>query len=281
METHVSKVSSYYNAQTEMFYLKYWDDEDIHFGIFLPGESNVDLKKAVKRMTKSIIAPACIKPTDSVIDAGCGVGGAAIDIGKLFGCKVKGFTNSRRQVEIARKRSAQAGLENQVLFEYADCSETIPVENGSIDAIISIESACHYSDKLRFIAECARVLKNGGCLSISDWAAKDTISSDDYKTYIQPICDSWYFVSLEKISAYKEMLCNAGFDLLLHEDMWEATLENARILARARLMFLLKHPVVAGVPEEILKQWDRQFKYLSEAWLNGYFTIVRLLARKR
>ena len=77
------------------------------------------------------------------------------------------------------------------------------------------------------------------------------------------------------------MLEDAGFDVIELEDMGDSVIENARILARARLFFLWHHPRAAGVPDDILRQWDRQLKSLSDAWLKGYFSIIRLFAQKR
>lgn len=198
---HAARVARYYDTNTEPFYLHFWDREDIHFGLFERRSADSDLRRAVKRMTDAVVSPASIERADRVIDAGCGVGGAALDIAARVGCTVLGLTISPAQVSIARSRARQRRLGRVARFEVADCSRVLPARDGSVDILCSIEAACHFADKDRFVRECARVLRPGGCLALSDWMAADGTSKRDYAAVLQPLCDAWHLAGLDTPSA--------------------------------------------------------------------------------
>lgn len=60
------------------------------------------------------------RPGFEVLDIGCGWGGMALTLAKDYGAKVLGITLSREQLEVARKRAKEEGLEGQVRFELID-----------------------------------------------------------------------------------------------------------------------------------------------------------------
>lgn len=60
------------------------------------------------------------RPGLEVLDIGCGWGGMALTLAKDYGAKVLGITLSREQLEVARKRAKEEGLEGQVRFELID-----------------------------------------------------------------------------------------------------------------------------------------------------------------
>ncbi len=276
---HEQNVAHYYDTQTKPFYLDYWDEDDIHFGLFEPGETVDDLKVAIKRMTKTIAEPLKITQTDFVVDAGCGIGATAFDLINWYGCSVMGLTVSNYQVDMARSSATESGLQNKAKFEWADCSVHLPLDDNSVDAIISIESICHFSNRPVFFSECHRILKPGGYLAISDYTAQNSISTEDYETFIQPVCDAWFYPDLETGESHTKLLCNAGFDVLESVDFGESVLENAKILQQSYLMFLFQEAAGQKFPKDV-KLWKRELKTKMDAWLKRHFTIYRLLARK-
>jgi cyclopropane-fatty-acyl-phospholipid synthase len=97
-----------------------------------------------------------------LLDIGCGWGGLALHAAGHFGVQVTGVTLSRPQVELARARAAEAGLDRAVTFEARDYRE-LP-ETDLYDAIVSVGMSEHVgSDELAGYFETAgRRLKPGG-----------------------------------------------------------------------------------------------------------------------
>ncbi|MGE0485630.1 MAG: methyltransferase domain-containing protein [Gammaproteobacteria bacterium] len=266
------RVADYYDEHTEPFYLRLWDAEDIHFGLF--DTATTDLRTALKAMTRSIIEPANIGVDDCVVDAGCGVGGAALDIAREHGANVIGLTVSPRQVEIARARAASAGLDGRVRFEVADCANRLPLPDGSVDVVVSIEAACHFADKSRFLAECRRVLRPGGRLVGSDWMRRESTSAAA-AARVEAVERSWRLAGLARADEWRAMLEAAGFEAVEVEDYAERVLPNARLLVQAELDLMLECAAPA-FREAHCELWRAQYTSLANAWLEGVFTIARV-----
>lgn len=69
-----------------------------------------------------------------VLEIGCGWGGLAQHLAKR-GCSVKGLTLSKEQLEFARQRAAEAGLNDRCAFEPTDYRDV----SGAYDRIVSVE----------------------------------------------------------------------------------------------------------------------------------------------
>ena len=278
-------VIQYYGQVTDAYYVGMWDDEHIHFGLFTPEESRLPLgelrrarARAIRRGHEAVLRPAGITRDHTVVDAGCGVGGTVLDVARRIGCRVVGLNISEHQLGIARSRAEEAGLADRVEFMFADCSAALPLPAGSVDVVVNIESSCHYSNRRNFLSECARVLKPGGILTTMDWMAADGISEADYAAHVQPVCDAWFFKSLETRSSYTGKLRDAGFEVLDLVDFSEAALPNTRIMEvfQRQLVFKSMFVRLPGIEE----QWIEQCTSLCSAWTGGYFRLQHFLARK-
>lgn len=219
-----------------------------------------------------------IEADHHVVDAGCGVGGTAIHLARTRGCAVTGISLSELQLEIARRKAADAGLDGRVGFEYADCSRTLPFDDGSIDAVVNIESACHYSDRGQFLREVRRILKPGGRIAAQDWMARDGISATEYDEYIQPLCESWAMTSLERQSGYLRKLREAGLDVLEFGGFDEREMGNLKLIEHSYRN--LTRSWFAGQEGPVFLRFMDGIGRLYVAWRDGYFETRRYCTQK-
>lgn len=282
---HERDVIRFYTERTDDFYLSRWDKDDIHFGIFLAGESieiekyktghSEVLKRAVQRMTETVTAPAQILPTDLVVDAGCGVVGTAIHLARTYGCRVRGINICQHQIDIAKEKAKQAGLADLIQFEFGDCSSSLPFNDNSVDVVVNIESACHYSNRGKFIEECARILKAGGRLVAQDVIARDEI---DQSASVRSACDAWAMhYPLETFRSYRHVLEKNGFDVaeLIEIEGFKPTID----LMHQSLGHLRRFEENGGEFAGDEKLWMRQFETMAGASYAGHLTLLRYVAR--
>ena len=272
-------VAAHYDDEGD-YYLSAWHPRHLHFGLFEPGDEPVRsesgegdwldrslIHDAVERMIEAVIAPAGIGAGQLVVDAGCGVGGTALRLAATRGCRVVGLNVSERQMEIARELAAEDGLGHLAEFRHADCSETLPLPDGSVDAVVTMEAMCHMADRERFLRECARVLKPGGRLVGSDHMMAAGLAPESVRTYIAPVCASWMECALEDADSLGAKVRAAGLDLVEIEDLSGPGLPNARVLAvqAARM----RRATQQGALPSGAHSWMDRLDRMSRAWSAG------------
>jgi ubiquinone/menaquinone biosynthesis C-methylase UbiE len=114
-----------------------------------------------RQSTLEVAALAGLQDTDSVLDVGCGLGGTARHLADQFKCKVQGIDLTKEYVEVGKRLTQLVGLEDLVELSQASALE-IPFDDNTFDVAWTEHVQMNISDKERFYAEIARVLKPGG-----------------------------------------------------------------------------------------------------------------------
>jgi ubiquinone/menaquinone biosynthesis C-methylase UbiE len=120
-------------------------------------------------VTQALIEEARIAAGRSVLDVATGPGEPALTIAELVGRegKVLGVDAVPEMVEAARREASRRKLHN-ASFAVA-LADVLPVETGSLDAMVSRFGVMFFPSPVRAIREMLRVLKPGGRMALAAW----------------------------------------------------------------------------------------------------------------
>jgi len=142
---------------------------------------------------ESAIAKAYLRPEMVVADVGAGTGFMAAGLAPLVS-KVYVLDGSTAMLDVARRNLAHAKSGN-VEFHEAD-GQSLPLPDGSVDAVFANMYLHHCPDPLAAIREMARVLKPGGRLVITD------ADAHNYEWMRQEMADVWLGFDRAQIRAW-------------------------------------------------------------------------------
>src|SRR5258708_24762939 len=158
-------VARYYDTH-QFYYSHFWSPQALHYGLWYPNTSN--LPEAITNTNVLVADTLNIGAHDSVLDAGCGVGGTSIFMAEVVGARVQGITLSARQLKIANQHTSRSAAKGLLIFSQADYCHT-NFSDAVFSKIFAIESVCHTNNKLSFLEESMRLLRPGGRLGVIDF----------------------------------------------------------------------------------------------------------------
>lgn len=222
----VSSTQAYYDGPADEIYRTIWGD-NVHLGV--PCSAECPHPEAMEHTNEMMAEAISLGPEARVLDLGCGYGSTARYLAGNFGCAVTGTNISERELDTARSRATEAGLDHLLSFEYEDFHE-LRYADGSYDVVWSQEAFLHAVDKNVVLSECRRVLKPGGSLIFTDiLVRRDTPETDRERIYDRVKSpDMW------DLDDYRRALNNLDLPVLREED-WSQHVARSYGWVRDRL----------------------------------------------
>ncbi|KAJ9448082.1 Cycloartenol-C-24-methyltransferase 1 [Diplonema papillatum] len=212
----VEMVNQYYNMVTDFY--EYGWGQSFHFAHTWKDEGHDD---SIKRHENRLATELGIKPGNTVLDCGCGVGGPARQVARFSGGHVKGVTLNNYQVARANAITEKEGMANgKVEFVQGDFTK-LNEKDESFDFVYAIEATCHAPKLEDVYGEIYRVLKKGGRFASYEWITaagfdpknqthKDILTEIEYGNGLPPVRSP---AQVEKAAAA------VGFKLIKQEDL--------------------------------------------------------------
>lgn len=233
-----ASVREYYDA-TWLDYRLLWmtGSHALHFGYW--DETTRSHGEALVNMNRALATRVGLRPGERVLDAGCGVGGSAVWLAKTYGVEVVGITTVESQVARAERYALATGVAERVAFLQRDYART-RFADASFDVVWAMESACHASDKPRFLAEARRLLRPGGRLGMAEYMGRSRPYAMDDGALLQRWLSGWAIPDLASGEEWLRWASAAGFEALALEDITLHVVPSLRRLYRlARLCWPL------------------------------------------
>ncbi|HLJ70420.1 MAG TPA: cyclopropane-fatty-acyl-phospholipid synthase family protein [Roseiarcus sp.] len=135
-------------------------DVDLQYSCAYFARPDMTLEEAQTAKRRHIAGKLLLKSGQRVLDIGCGFGGLALHIARSADVEVLGVTLSREQLDVAKRRAREAGLDGRVRFELADYRAL----DGRFDRIVSVGMFEHVGKPQypKFFAVIARLLDPKG-----------------------------------------------------------------------------------------------------------------------
>lgn len=126
------------------------------------------------------IANAELKDGQTILDAGCGVGGPASYFASKLNVMVEGITISTTQAEKSKSIIAAKELKGSVGITVGDYHNIDHIYGESrFDRVVFLESFGHSNDQTLLLEKAYKVLKPGGILYIKDLFKREAPTAED------------------------------------------------------------------------------------------------------
>jgi len=262
------EVASYYNT-TQAHYEKWWrlkNSLSLHYGIW--DETVNSFSESLVNTNRVMSDLIGISSEDKVLDAGCGVGGAAIYLATTKNTEVVGITLSEKQLTLAKSNAIDKGLTDKVTFQMMDYTQT-PFEAESFDVVWACESVSSAIDKTQFIKEAFRVLKKGGKLILSDFFVRKD-NQIDKNDWLRKWGETWGISQFVSSESFINNLTSQGFNNIKDHNYTDKIEKSAKRMYHAALLgalpselYNLFHPNVSNFAKTHYKCGYYQYKALK------------------
>ena len=201
-------VASAYDAWTQDKLLERLWGEHIHLGFYAKGKRNIDFRDAKVQFVHKLVTwsgLAKLPKGSRILDVGCGIGGSSRILAKYYGFNVTGITISPAQVKRARELTPSGLNCNFLVMDALD----LKFEDGSFDAVWSVEAGAHMNDKTKFADEMLRTLRPGGYLAVADWNSRDLREYPPTffeKLVLKQLLEQWVHPNFISINEFSNIL---------------------------------------------------------------------------
>jgi len=205
-----------------------------------------------------------LKPTDRVLEIGCGWGGFAIYAARNYGCHMTCITISQEQFAYCQQLIAREGLQDKIELQFVDYRHV----NGLYDKIISIEMIEAVGHKFLpvFFKKIHHLLKKDGVAGLQMILCPDH-RYDSFRKNVDFIQKHVFPGSLlPSLRAIQQAIHNSG--ILCVFDYEDITMSYGTTLKMWREEFNRNHSKVTalGFDESFIRKWNYYLSYCEAAF---------------
>ena len=221
---HVHDQYSYNNAHSDLYrYINQWSDMEMYLNVgysrwWQRHNTTANHVRLIDRLADyllKLLNNSPYKNDNRLVDIASGRGGAAIRAFQKYGLRVTGIDFTDYNVKRAVTNARNSGVWPAVHFQMGD-AHSLPVANGSVSLVWSIESPAHFRDKPQFLSEVSRILKPGGFFALTELLVKQSIAlaNEKCKMIYDNFLRVWDVPYLESYESYVKAMNDAGLRLL-------------------------------------------------------------------
>jgi cyclopropane-fatty-acyl-phospholipid synthase len=263
-------ISKHYDLGNEFFSI--WLDKTLTYSSAIYEKPTDDLSNAQINKYNKLIDFIKPKPGDKVLEVGCGWGGFAEHLAKNHDVKLDCITISKKQLEFAKKRIFNAGLNEKVNIKFLDYRDV----KGQYDSIASIEMIEAVGEKYlnKYFSMIKNNLKPDGIGAIQAIVIKDELfdqyrkNEDFIQKYIFP---GGFLPSLQSIKDHTE---KSGLQLTAYNSYG---IHYSNTLKKWRENFISSWSDISkqGFDQSFKKIWDFYFSYCEAGFKSKNIDLIQ------
>ena len=263
-------ISKHYDLGNEFFSI--WLDKTLTYSSAIYEKPTDNLSNAQINKYNKLIDFIKPKPGDKVLEVGCGWGGFAEHLAKNYDVKLDCITISKKQLEFAKKRIFNAGLNEKVNIRFLDYRDV----KGQYDSIASIEMIEAVGEKHlnKYFSMIKNNLKPSGIGAIQAIIIKDELfdqyrkSEDFIQKYIFP---GGFLPSLQSIKYHTE---KSGLQLTAYNSYG---IHYSNTLKKWRENFISSWNDISkqGFDQSFKKIWDFYFSYCEAGFKSKNIDLIQ------
>jgi cyclopropane-fatty-acyl-phospholipid synthase len=263
-------ISKHYDLGNDFFSI--WLDKTLTYSSAIYEKPTDDLSNAQINKYNKLIDFIKPKPGDKVLEVGCGWGGFAEHLAKNYDVKLDCITISNKQLEFAKKRIFNAGLNEKVNIKFLDYRDV----KGQYDSIASIEMIEAVGEKYlnKYFSMIKNNLKPDGIGAIQAIIIKDELfdqyrkSEDFIQKYIFP---GGFLPSLQSIKDHTE---KSGLQLTAYNSYG---IHYSNTLKKWRENFISSWSDISkqGFDQSFKKIWDFYFSYCEAGFKSKNIDLIQ------
>jgi cyclopropane-fatty-acyl-phospholipid synthase len=271
-ERDARAVRHHYDVSNDFFAL--FLDESMTYSCALFSRGAQTLEEAQAAKLALVCSKLALKEDERILDVGCGWGSFVLHAARNHGVRAVGITLSPSQAEEARRRVAEAGLEDRVKIHIADYRE---LGGERFDAIASIGMVEHVGSNQidLYAAQLAGLLEPGGRLlnhGIARLRHGDTEAGPFSERYVfpdaAPLHVSRVIMALERAGITPQHIEGLAEDYAETLSHWierlDANREQAELLAGA----------------ERVRVWRLYLRAARNGFRTGFTSIFQILGTR-
>lgn len=170
------------------------------YGDEYPAEVNPSAFYALSTLRR-LVSGLQIKPGQTIVDLGCGNGGAGLWIAQELGARLIGIDVSAGGVAAGAAHAEALGLGDTARFLEGDMTAT-GLPSASCDGALSLDVLCFVPDKPAAIREVARILRPGSRFGFTTW------EQEGYSDRLEAA----------QLTDHRQALAEAGFEVEVYDE---------------------------------------------------------------
>lgn len=216
MSDVIERTEQYYDStDADEFYFRIWGGEDIHVGLYQPGEQDIHTasRRTVATMASKLKGWAA---GSTLLDVGAGYGGSCRYLARELGFQTTALNLSKVQNQRDREMNEAQGLADKVSVVDGNF-EALPFADASFDLAWSQDAILHSGNRFRVFEEVNRILKPGGEFIFTDPMQQRGADPNA----LQPVLQRIHLETMGSIPDYREFAEKLGWEVVGIEAMPE------------------------------------------------------------